>query len=212
MLFIFGTKRVGKTIKTGSFQCPRCNCERDYLLKQNKKFFSLFFIPVIPLNNAGDTLQCTFCKTEYIPNTILSPNEYTSTTATIDALERPIASAGKRIGSYFIDVIFLILLNFPLAFVVKYLPKIFSDQFFLAIFPLWIIYFFVMELLFKGTIGKKICSIETISEDKEKPITALRYLLRSIVKTIPVINVIFLFNDKHKGCHDFVAITIVVEK
>lgn len=96
MLFIFGTKRVGKTIKTGSFQCPRCNCERDYLLKQNKKFFSLFFIPVIPLNNAGDTLQCTFCKTEYIPNTILSPNEYTSTTATIDALERPIASAANE--------------------------------------------------------------------------------------------------------------------
>jgi len=219
MLVIFGTKTVGKTIKTGTFKCSRCNRERNYFLKQNKKYFSLFFIPIIPLNKVGDTLECTFCKTAYIPNSILSKNEYSSSTALIDNLEKPLASVGKRIGAYIIDMIFLTLLNFPLAFAMDYLPDFFKNKFYLAFIPLWIIYFFVMEVLFKGTIGKKILSIETISDNNEtiaysneKEITGFRYFLRSIVKCIPLINIVLIFNDKHKGCHDFIANTIVVEK
>ncbi|RZL36017.1 MAG: zinc-ribbon domain-containing protein, partial [Pedobacter sp.] len=100
MLVIFGTKVVGKTISTGTFQCARCNCERTYVLKQNKKFFSLFFIPFIPLNNVGDTLECTFCKTAYIPNANFLGAAYTSSTAEIDTLSRPLAAVGKRLGAY----------------------------------------------------------------------------------------------------------------
>lgn len=212
MLVIFGTKTVGKTIKSGTFHCDRCNCERNYILKQNKNFFSLFFIPIIPLKNVGDTLECTFCKTAYIPNSVLSSDEYHSSTAKIDSLEKPLANVGKRLVAYIIDMIFLIILNFPLAIVVKYLPEFFKNKFQLVFIPLWILYFFVMELFFKATIGKKILSIESIADNKAKPVTFIHYFLRSIVKCIPLINVILLFNDKHKGCHDFVANTIVVEK
>ena len=212
MLVIFGTKVIGKTLKSGTFVCPRCNMERTYLLKQNKKYFSVFFIPLIPLNNVGDTLECTFCKTAYVPNASFLGNTYTSSTADIDSLPKPLAAVGKRLGAYIIDMIFLIILNFPLAFVVKYLPDLFHNKFYLVFFPVWVIYFFIRELFFKGTIGKKLLAIQTVSDDDEKPITAVRYLLRGFVKAIPLINVVLLFNDKHKGCHDFVAGTIVVEK
>ena len=212
MLIIFGTKTIGRTIKSGNFYCPRCNAERTYHLRQNKKYFSLFFIPFIPLGESADTLECTFCKTAYIPSSILSDTEYTSSTATIDSLEKPLASIGKRIGSFFVDMIALIMLNFPLAFITEYLPDYFDNKYYLVYMPLWIVYFFVMEWLFKGTIGKKIFSIEITSEREDKKITVFQYLLRSIVKCIPVINIIFLFNDKRKGVHDYIANTIVIEK
>ena len=214
MFVIFGTKVVGKLIKKGTFNCDRCNKERAYHLNKNRKFFSIFFIPLIPLNKTEDTLKCTFCKTLYVPNSILSQTEYNTSTKEIDSLEKPLASYGKRIGGYFIDMIFLIFLNFPLAILLKHLPNpdYLNNRFYLVFFPVWILYFFLMELLLKGTIGKKIVSIETIVDNEDKTISAFQYLVRSIVKCIPFINIIFLFNNKRKGCHDFVSNTVVVEK
>ncbi|WP_293915578.1 MULTISPECIES: RDD family protein [unclassified Sphingobacterium] len=212
MLVIFGTKSVGKTVKTGEFECARCNTQRTYQLKQNQRFFSLFFIPIIPLGKLGDTLECTFCKTAYIPSTVLPASEYTSSTAVIDSLEAPLASAGKRFGSYLIDMVVLTLLNFPLAFLSKLLPDYFDNKFYLLFFPLWILYFFLMELLFKGTIGKKALSIKIISDNEGSKLSVFQYFVRSIVKCIPVLPIILLFNDKRKAAHDMIAGTIVVEK
>ncbi|MGJ1284053.1 RDD family protein [Sphingobacterium spiritivorum] len=212
MLVIFGTKSVGKTVKTGEFECVRCNTHRPYQLKQNQKFFSLFFIPVIPLGKLGDTLECTFCKTAYIPSTVLSASEYTSSTAVIDSLEAPLASVGKRLGSYLIDMIVLTLLNFPLAFLAKHLPDYFDNKFYLLFFPLWILYFFLMELLFKGTVGKKALSVIVVSDREDRKLSVFQYFVRSVVKCIPFLPIILLFNDKRKAAHDLIAGTIVVEK
>ncbi len=212
MLVIFGTTVIGKVVKSGSFYCPRCNMERGYQVKQNEKYFSLFFIPLIPIGKSGDTLACSFCKTSYIPSSILSEEEYTSSTIATDYLEKPLASPGKRIGSYVVDMLILILLNFPLAILAGHLPHYFDDKFYLLFFPMWIIYFFIMEWLLKGTIGKKIFSIEITSDKEGHQVTITQYLLRSIIKCIPLINIIFLFNDKRKGVHDYLAKTLVSEK
>lgn len=211
MLIIFGTKNVGKTIKKGNFDCPRCNTQRIYNLNQNKKYFSLFFIPIIPLGNNGDTLCCNVCKTEFIPNSILDETEFISSTRNIDGLDFAIASPGKRLLGFILDLIFLILMNFPLAYLAKYLPSYFNNKFVWVFLTFWCIYFFIMELLFKGTVGKKIVGIETISATEGKKISVFQYFIRSFVKVIPFINVILLFNDKKKGCHDFIANTIVKE-
>ncbi|MEO5909346.1 MAG: RDD family protein [Pelobium sp.] len=211
MLFIFGTKSIGKTVQQGNFHCDRCEQTRTYNLKQYRKYFSIFFIPLIPLNRLGDTLECTFCKTEYIPNASIIPG-YIASTITKDSLFEPIASIGKRLGSFVIDILFLTLLNFPLSFLAakfgNYLPK----NFIIVFYSFWFIYFFVMEWLFGGTIGKKILSIKIVSETEEGSVSVLQWFLRAIVKCVPLINIILLFNDKHKGVHDYVANTIVVEK
>lgn len=210
MFIIFGTKNVGKVLKTGTFHCSRCNAERTYELKNYRKYFSLFFLPVIPLGDIEDSLDCTFCKTSYVPQSVLSPSEY-QTKPSVNT-ENPLASAGSRLGAYIVDMVILLLLNFPLAFLIKYLPEYFNDKFYLVFIPLWIVYFFLMEVFFKGTIGKKIFNIETVSEDKNADVSVLHYFLRSIFKSIPIINVILLFNEKRKGVHDIIAKTIVVRK
>lgn len=212
MLIIFGTKSYGKVIKKGSFNCFRCSTEKNYNLIRYKKYFALFFIPLIPLGNNGDTLECDSCKTQYDPRSVLSTAEYNYDIPITGDFEQT-ASIGKRFGGYIIDLIILTILNLPLAvFINPYLPDYFHNRFHLVFLPMWAIYFFLMEIFFSATIGKKLMRIKTIPDNKEKPITIVGYFLRSIVKCIPVINIILLFNDKHKGVHDYIANTIVIEK
>lgn len=211
MLIIFGTKNVGETIKRGNIDCPRCYRQRIINLNQNKNYFSLFSIPVIPLRNNGDTLCNNVCKTEFIPNSILDETQYIASTRDIDGKDFAIASPGKRLLGFIHDLIFLILMNFPLAYLADYLPSYFNNKFVWVFLSFWCIYFFIMKLLFKGTIGKKIVGIETISASEGKKISVFKYFIRSIVKVIPFINVVLLFKDKKKGCHDFIANTIVKE-
>jgi len=212
MLIIFGTKSYGKIIKKGSFNCFRCSAYRDYDLIRYKKHFALFFIPLIPLGSVGDTLECNCCKTQYDPRSVLSASEYNPDMPISSNFEQ-IASPGKRFGAYLIDMIFLMILNLPIAaHLLPHLPDYFNNRFHLVFMPVWVIYFFLMEVVFKITIGKRMMSIKTISDNKEEPVTIVRYFFRSIVKCIPLINIVLLFNDKHKGCHDFISNTIVIDK
>ena len=47
------------------FHCQRCGGDRSYRLRSGRRFFTLFFIPVIPLNKVGEHVQCTTCGTRY---------------------------------------------------------------------------------------------------------------------------------------------------
>ncbi|SHG56729.1 RDD family protein [Flavobacterium defluvii] len=208
MIVIFGSQIVEIGIKKGTFHCSRCNKQRNFILKQAKKYFALFFIPLLPLGKMGDSLECTTCKTLYEPNSILLNNDSVQNTLE-DIL--PITSTGKRIGAYIIDLFLLVILNIPLAIFSKHLPEYFNTRFTLIFLPIWFLYFFLMELFFKGTLGKKMMSVISVSDNNE-PISALRYFLRAVVKFIPVINIILLFTPKRKGFHDYVASTVVIEK
>jgi hypothetical protein len=47
------------------FHCQRCGGDREYRHRSGRRWFTLFFIPVIPLNHVGDHVQCTICGTRY---------------------------------------------------------------------------------------------------------------------------------------------------
>lgn len=71
MLFIFG---IGpKTIQTdrGQFKCPVCRSYTAYEIKQQRNYFSLFFIPLIPVSKpkAGQ-VKCLNCGTA-MPSMVL---------------------------------------------------------------------------------------------------------------------------------------------
>lgn len=71
MFFIFG---IGpKTIKTnkGQFLCPVCKSDSAYEVKQQRNYFSLFFIPLIPLSKAKQgQVVCLNCGT-HMPTSVL---------------------------------------------------------------------------------------------------------------------------------------------
>jgi hypothetical protein len=60
-IFFFGTAGAGL------FHCPRCGGDRDYRLKIGRRWFTLFFLPVIPLNEVARVVQCQTCKTRFDP-------------------------------------------------------------------------------------------------------------------------------------------------
>lgn len=71
MFFIFGFGSKTKVIEQNQFLCPVCRTHSNYELKQQRNYFSLFFIPLIPLSKPKDSfVQCLNCDTQ-MPSTVL---------------------------------------------------------------------------------------------------------------------------------------------
>ncbi len=69
-MIIFGTKGVTSTVKEGNFHCPQCNNNQHYRHRKVRKFFTLYFIPLIPLESAGEYVECRNCKGTFIPRVL----------------------------------------------------------------------------------------------------------------------------------------------
>jgi len=65
LLIIFGIRVFYRTIGQGAFHCQRCGGDREFRHLAGRRWFTLFFIPVIPLSKAGEHVRCTTCGTRY---------------------------------------------------------------------------------------------------------------------------------------------------
>jgi hypothetical protein len=97
VLIIFGLRVFYRAIAQGTFHCRRCGGDRQYRHRVGRRWFTLFFIPVIPLNAVGEHVQCTTCRTRYVTDVLSQP-----TTAQMQAAlpvgMRAAASAMLRSG------------------------------------------------------------------------------------------------------------------
>jgi tellurite resistance protein len=73
LLLIFGFRTFYRTLAEGIFHCRKCGGDRQYRHRAGRRFFTLFFIPVIPLTKAGEHVQCTTCKTRYVMDVLKLP-------------------------------------------------------------------------------------------------------------------------------------------
>ena len=73
MLIIFGLRVFYRTIAQGTFHCRRCGGDRQYRHRAGRRWFTLFFLPVIPLNTVGEHVQCTTCRTRYVTEVLSQP-------------------------------------------------------------------------------------------------------------------------------------------
>ena len=64
-MIIFGTRTMNSVRKTGVFNCPRCGASQSYVHNDVKRWFTLYFIPVIPMGRAGSYIQCRRCAGTY---------------------------------------------------------------------------------------------------------------------------------------------------
>jgi hypothetical protein len=69
-VIIFGLRTWWRTIGQGTFHCRQCGADRQYRHRAGRRWFTLFLIPVIPLNKVGENVQCTTCKTRYQQNVL----------------------------------------------------------------------------------------------------------------------------------------------
>jgi hypothetical protein len=73
LLIIFGFRVFYRTLGQGVFHCRKCGGDRQYRHRAGRRFFTLFFIPVIPLNKTGEHVQCLTCKTRYVMDVLSLP-------------------------------------------------------------------------------------------------------------------------------------------
>jgi len=73
LLIIFGLRVFYRTIAQGTFYCRRCGGDREYRHRAGRRWFTLFFLPVIPLNSVGEHVQCTTCRTRYVTEVLSQP-------------------------------------------------------------------------------------------------------------------------------------------
>ena len=71
MFFIFGIGPKTKVVEKKQFACPVCRTYSSYELKQQRNYFSLFFIPLIPLSKPKTAfVKCLNCGTQ-MPSNVL---------------------------------------------------------------------------------------------------------------------------------------------
>ncbi len=73
MLLIWGFTVRYSTLDGGTFFCPHEGGDRPYERKQAKRWFTFFFIPMIPLNELGEFVECTGCKRGYDQQVLSNP-------------------------------------------------------------------------------------------------------------------------------------------
>ncbi|MBG6088036.1 zinc-ribbon domain-containing protein [Actinomadura viridis] len=73
MLLIFGLSVFFRTVSEGTFHCPRCGGDRAYRRRVGRRWFTLFFLPVIPFNQVGEVVECRTCRTRFDIAVLQSP-------------------------------------------------------------------------------------------------------------------------------------------
>ena len=65
VLLIFGFKVRLTTVESLVFFCPGCGGDRSGAKRSARRWFTLFWIPVIPLNRVGDVVECETCHNRF---------------------------------------------------------------------------------------------------------------------------------------------------
>lgn len=97
MLIIWGLRVFYHTLGEGIIHCRKCGGDRQYRHRAGRRFFTLFFIPIIPLNKVGEHVQCTTCRTRYVMDVLSLPTAEQMQTA-LPAGMRAAATAVLRSG------------------------------------------------------------------------------------------------------------------
>ena len=66
-MIIWGTRGLTRKGKVARFYCPQCDGERDYRTVKVQRFFTLYFIPLIPLDVVYEGVRCETCASEFKP-------------------------------------------------------------------------------------------------------------------------------------------------
>jgi len=69
-MIIWGSKARLKTIGTGQFFCPTCRQTRRYEHKQAKRYFTLYFVPLFPMGDLGEFVECQTCRVTFKPEVL----------------------------------------------------------------------------------------------------------------------------------------------
>ncbi len=65
MILFFGWKVRFATVSEGQFHCPYCRADRPYERQLARRWFTLFFLPILPLKVLGEVVKCGYCHNHF---------------------------------------------------------------------------------------------------------------------------------------------------
>lgn len=69
-MIIFGTRARTRILDEGEFYCPQCRMARRYTRKQARPYFALYFVPVFPVGQGREFVECKTCGTAFEPGVL----------------------------------------------------------------------------------------------------------------------------------------------
>jgi hypothetical protein len=64
-MIVWGRSITNKVVATGQFYCPGCGQERAFALRQDQKWGTIYWIPLIPLEKSEPYVECATCHSTY---------------------------------------------------------------------------------------------------------------------------------------------------
>lgn len=64
-LIIYGWRTLESHAEQGQFNCPICRANRPYTLTKLNRYFTLYFIPIIPLGTVAQAVECHACRRQF---------------------------------------------------------------------------------------------------------------------------------------------------
>jgi len=92
MILIWGFKARYKTLETGRFFCPHEGGDRGYRRVEARKWFTLFFLPLIPLKVLGESVECESCERSYNESVLTMPTAAQMRDNLADAMRQAVVS------------------------------------------------------------------------------------------------------------------------
>lgn len=91
-MIIWGYRNRLRTIGNGTFYCPQCRSHSQYQHVRVSRYFTLYFIPLFPMQTLGEAIRCGGCRGEFKQNVLAL------TQAQVEALTAPwnCAACGNR--------------------------------------------------------------------------------------------------------------------
>ena len=70
MFFILGLRSRTSTVDRGQFRCPNEGADRPYRHERARRWFTVFFLPLVPLGSQGERVQCQSCGATFGPDVL----------------------------------------------------------------------------------------------------------------------------------------------
>jgi hypothetical protein len=91
-MIIWGFKVIYKMLSQGTFLCPKEGGDRPYAIKMARRWFHVFFIPIIPLKEIGAVVECQSCRTKYQETVLQQPTIAQQGNSLVDASRGAVVS------------------------------------------------------------------------------------------------------------------------
>ena len=64
-IIIWGSKGRSRKVDSGEFYCPSCRTSTTYTRMRASRYFTLYFIPIFPMETLGEWVVCSRCSGEF---------------------------------------------------------------------------------------------------------------------------------------------------